>query len=218
MPNTFHLHLVHLTHSISTEMKSTNSNTKIKRTLFSVCKVFWTIFASHKQTVILQIHLPQYVQIELSSRMSTEITNQSLCIKIQCSLILESSVLVLLVTVCSSSLRLLRKPFFGICRIMVNQLERRQAPFVSDCNFKFPDVVSHISHSICGFSYFSQHTEGCFPTGSITWHQPCNNQTALSGRHFGGYSKTCYKKLVSYLGPHVTRAQQVCLRAENSAG
>ena len=108
--------------------------------------------------------------------MSTEITNQLLGTKIQCSLILESSVLVLLVTVYSSSLRLLRKPFFGICRIMVNQLERQQAPFVSDCNFKFPDVVSHISHSIQRNAF--QLVALC-GTRHVTTKQRCKDATSV---------------------------------------
>ena len=33
-------------------------------------------------------------------------------------------------------------------------------------------------------------TQNVYQNGSsLTWHQPCNNQTALSVYHFGGYSK-----------------------------
>ena len=108
--------------------------------------------------------------------MSTGITNQLLCIKIQCSLILQSSVLVLLVTVCSSSLRLLKKTFSGICCSKVNQLESRQAPFVSDCNFKFPDVVSHISHSIQSNAFQLRALRG---TSHVTTKQHCKYATSV---------------------------------------
>ena len=51
---------------------------------------------------------------------------------------------------------------------------------------------------------------------SITRHQPCNNQPALWVHHFGGYSKTRYKKLAPYSESHATRVQWICPRAENS--
>ena len=41
---------------------------------------------------------------------------------------------------------------------------------------------------------------------SITRHQPCNNITALWVHHFGGYSKTRYKKLAPHSESHATRA------------
>ena len=36
------------------------------------------------------------------------------------------------------------------------------------------------------------------------WQQPCNNQTVLRGHHFGGHSKTRYKKLVTHVESHAS--------------
>ena len=53
---------------------------------------------------------------------------------------------------------------------------------------------------------------------SFTWHQPCNNQTALYVHHFGGYSKTCCVQLVTDSAFHATTMQWICSKAENSPG
>ena len=71
---------------------------------------------------------------------------------------------------------LLRSPFH---RRVTGVARKRSRPFCQRCRWQA--TVKHV----CTFC--TTRRDG----SSFTWHQPCNNQTAL----FGGYPKTRYNKL-----------------------
>ena len=56
-------------------------------------------------------------------------------------------------------------------------------------------------------------------SNSFTWHQPCNNQIALSAPIYIWIVnwKRCYKRIVTHSESYATGAQSVCSRAEHSA-
>ena len=86
--------------------------------------------------------------------------------------------------------------------------------------FKWTDTVNW-----CMVVWCIQHVR--WNSSSLTWHQPCDNQTALYVHHFSRYKKICAIKAsklrankgytVTPSEPCATRAQWVRLRADNSA-
>ena len=94
-----------------------------------------------------------------------------------------------------------RHPFHGRLQMAGNETEKQQKQQQQNC---------------CMVVWCTQNLR---PDGSsFTWHQPCNNQIALSFLDVKKQQQPGYKKAtVTHSESHATWAQWVCLRTENSA-
>ena len=69
------------------------------------------------------------------------------------------------------------------------------------CYFKWSDTVNWC----CMVVWCTQNAY--WDSSSFTWHQPCNNETALSVHHFRGYLKHVRKRMQSLIWNHMWQEQ-----------